>query len=329
MAAWAALLGMVGAAFLAGARQRARRRRVYRRWRLLPYRTDAATGTELVGVLELLHKRLLQRWWRRLLYAQLSGSLEIHVLPGADGEFEAVLAISVPTGAEQLVLAALRTAYPNLRLEPFPLAMGAPPALLRLKKHAPFIQRIAVADELEAPRLCDRLLVGMAATKEPCAVQLALTPTPALFDLYARFLFRARERRLARDEQQGVRVSRSEVQRAELQGGLSVQHRALFFCDLRVIASDRRSCEAIAAELRAAGAENRLVERSTAIRQALGHPYDQRVRRGEGNPLPSWSRGVFASTELAAMWHLPSVEFTAVPFARAPVPLAPAPPTVL
>jgi hypothetical protein len=32
---------------------------------------------------------------------------------------------------------------------------------------------------------------------------------------------------------------------------------------------------------------------------------------------------------LAALWHLPSVEFTAVPLARAPVPLAPAAPAVL
>src|SRR4051794_38057780 len=92
----------------AATRLRIRRRRCYRRWRLLPYRTDVATGAELVGVLELLHKRLLQRWWRRLLYGQPSGSLEVHVLPGADGEFEAALAISVPAGAQRLVLAALR-----------------------------------------------------------------------------------------------------------------------------------------------------------------------------------------------------------------------------
>src|SRR3954447_1837496 len=99
MAAWAALLGMVGAVFVGGARQRARRRRVYRRWRLLPYRTDAATGAELVGVLELLHKRLLRRWWRRLLYGQPSGSLEVHIMPAAAGELEAALAICVPVNA--------------------------------------------------------------------------------------------------------------------------------------------------------------------------------------------------------------------------------------
>jgi hypothetical protein len=112
-------------------------------------------------------------------------------------------------------------------------------------------------------------------------------------------------------------------------GGLSVQHRGLFFCDLRVVAKDRAACEAIGAELRAAGGENRLVERGTTIRQLLGRPYDRRIRRGERNPIPSWSRGVLASTELAALWHLPTVGFSAVPFARAPVPLAPASPAVL
>jgi hypothetical protein len=331
MAVWIGptLAALIMTCGLCVARARARRLRVYRRWRLLPYRTDSASGAELVALAELLHKRLAQRWWRRLVHGQPSASLEFHLVPRPDGELEAALAISVPNGSEQLVLAALRTAYANLRLEPFAVAIGSPPCVLRLKKHASFIQRIAVADERESPALCDRLLVGMAATKQPCAVQLALTPAPTLFDVYARALFRSRERRLSRDEQQGKRVARSEVDRAELQGGLSVQHRALFFCDLRVIASDRRSCEAIAAELRAAGAENRLVERGTAIRQLLGHPYDRRVSRGEGNPLPSFTCGVFASTELAALWHLPSVGFNSVPFERAPVPLAPASPNVL
>ena len=57
--------------------------------------------------------------------------------------------------------------------------------------------------------------------------------------------------------------------------------------------------------------------------------YGRRVRRGEGNPLPSFHRGVFASTELAAMWHLPSVDYATVPFERGVLPVAPAPPAIL
>ena len=48
-------------------RLHARSRRRYVRRRIAPYRTDRATAEAVVGVFEGLHKRLLQRWWRRLL----------------------------------------------------------------------------------------------------------------------------------------------------------------------------------------------------------------------------------------------------------------------
>jgi hypothetical protein len=38
---------------------------------------------------------------------------------------------------------------------------------------------------------------------------------------------------------------------------------------------------------------------------------------------------VFASTELAAVWHLPSIDYSTVPFARGVLPVAPAPPAIL
>jgi hypothetical protein len=57
--------------------------------------------------------------------------------------------------------------------------------------------------------------------------------------------------------------------------------------------------------------------------------YARRVRRGEGNPLPSIRKGVFAPAELAAIWQLPSVDYMTVPFARSGLPLAPASPAVL
>jgi hypothetical protein len=38
---------------------------------------------------------------------------------------------------------------------------------------------------------------------------------------------------------------------------------------------------------------------------------------------------VFASTELAGLWQLPSVDYLTVPFARTALPLAPAPPGIL
>ena len=119
------------------------------------------------------------------------------------------------------------------------------------------------------------------------------------------------------------------IEDAELRAGLDVQHRPLFFADLRVIAPSLRTCEQIASELRAVSAENRLVERTTAVRHGLLGLYGARVVRGEGNPLPSWHRGVYASTELAALWQLPSVDFASVPFARTGLPRVPAPPGIV
>ena len=148
-----------------------------------------------------------------------------------------------------------------------------------------------------------------------------MTPTPALFERHAKRLYKRHEARLSRERRDHLEVrDRSMVEDSELRGGLDVQHRPLFFVDLRVIAPDREQCERIASELRAEEAENRLVERGTAVRHGLLGLYTRRVQRGEGNPLPSFHKGVFASTELAAIWHLPSIDYATVPFARGVLP---------
>ncbi len=127
-----------------------------------------------------------------------------------------------------------------------------------------------------------------------------------------------------------VMRDRSMVEDIELRGGLDVQHRPLFFVDLRVIAPDRESS--------ASGSPPSCVpgRRRTAwssaerrVRHGLFGLYGRRVQRGEGNPLPSFHKGVFASTELAAIWHLPSIDYSTVPFARGVLPVAPAPPAIL
>jgi hypothetical protein len=170
----------------------------------------------------------------------------------------------------------------------------------------------------------------MATSPGAACFQLALTPTPAVFERIARRAFRRREARLARVAGSGARThNRSLLDQEELRGGLAVQHRPLFFAELRVLARERRTCEVIAAALRADSAENRLIERGATFRQGVLGVYGRRVRRGEGNPLPSLSRGVYASTELAAMWHLPAADFAAVPLARSGLPVAPAPPAIL
>ncbi len=317
------LLGML----VAIARWKARRGRAYVRLRVETYRTDNASAEAVVSMFAALHKRLLRRWWRRLLQGQPSVALEVHHAGGT-----AWLAVTCPVGLEQIVEAALRTAYPNCRLVPEPRLPGRAPAILRLKKHSEFIKRTKVLDRLEHERepAMNRLLTVLGVGGAEAFVQLAMTPTPALFEHHAKRLYKRHEARLSRERRDHLEIrDRSMVEDDELRGGLEVQHRPLFFVDLRVIAGDRERCEQIASELRAEEAGNRLVERGTAIRSGLFGLYTRRVQRGEGNPLPSFHKGVFASTELAAIWHLPSIDYSTVPFARGVLPVAPAPPAIL
>jgi len=331
----------------------ARRRRRYVRLRIGAYRTDRASHEALVAMFEALHKRLLCRWWRRLWRGQPSLALEVHMSRVVEGVAQtpvargahsrrvtdaspqnvvAWLAVCCPAGTEAMVESALRHAYPNLSLARTAVALASPRHLLRLKKRSAFIARVRAPErlELEEPSM-NRLLTAMSAGGSPATVQIALTPAPAIFERWARHAFLRREERMARRRERrlGRARTRSQVEDAELRGGLDVQHRPLFFADLRVLADSRGSCEQIASELRAEGAENRLVERGTGVRQGLLGLYRRRVARGEGNPLPSLRRGVLASTELSLLWQLPSLDYATVPFARAAVPVAPAPPAVL
>jgi hypothetical protein len=314
---------------VASSRARMRARRRYVRLSVEAYRGDHADVESVVTMFAALHKRLLRRWWRRLLLGQPSLSLEVHHTGGTT--HSAWLAISCPNELEQMVEATLRATYPNCRLRALERDVGVPPTVLRLKKHAEFIKRVKASEDFErrSEPPINRLLTVMAAGGEPAFVQIALTPTPALFETFAKHLYRRHETRLSRERREHLLVrDRSMVEDAELRGGLEVQHKPLFFVDLRVIAQRRGICERIAAELRAEGAENRLVERGTAIRHGLLGLYGRRVQRGEGNPLPSFRKGVFAAGELAPIWQLPSIDYLTVPFARSGLPQAPAPPAI-
>jgi hypothetical protein len=328
--ALALLYGAIATAVLALvallARVRARLRRRYVRLRVTPYRSDEASAEGIVSMFEALHKRLLRRWWRRLLGGQPSVGLEVHC------DRCAWLSLTCPAGLESHVEAALRGAYPNCLLEPAARAPGPPPCVVRLHKHSTFIKRAKVVDRFAHERApaVNRLITTMAACGEPVFVQIALTPVPALFEGHAKRAYKRHEKRLSRARKLRFPVlDRSMVEDAELKGGLEVQHRPLFFADVRVVGPSRGVCERIASELRAATAENRLVERGTALRHGWLGLYTRRVLRGEGNPLPRLRKGVFASTELAGMWHMPSLDYSSVPLARGALPLAPASPAIM
>lgn len=312
-------------AVLALARLWARRRRRYRRVCVLPYRGDDPELEQVVRSLDALHRRLQRRWWRRLLRGQPSLGLEVHC------DRRAWLGLTFPEGFEPQAQAALRDAYPGCRLVPAPVAIAAAPCVLRVKKHAAFTRRAKRLDRFAHERSpqVNGLITAMAACARPAFVQLALTPAPALFESHAKRAYKRHENRLSRVRKLRLPpLDPSLVERAELVGGLEVQHRPLFFADVRVVAGSREVCEQIAAQLRAGAAENRLVERGTAIRQGLLGLYTRRVLRGEGNPIPAFRRGVLATAELACFWHVPSLDYATVPFARSAVPVAPAPPAI-
>jgi hypothetical protein len=311
---------------VSAARIRARRQRRYVRLTVIPYRGDDPTAAGIVSMYEALHKRLLRRWWRRLLAGQPSVGLEIHF------HRNVWLSLTCLEGSEPLFEAALRSAYPNCRLEGATREPAVPPCVVRLKKHSAFTKRTKVVDRFEHDRApaVNRLMTTMAACGVPAFVQVVLTPTPALFEGHSKRSYKRHERRLSRERKLRVPpLDRSMVEDRELIGGLDIQHRPLFFADLRVVGPSRCVCERIASELRAASAENRLVERGTAVRHGWFGFYTRRVLRGEGNPWPSPRKGVFASTELASIWHMPSIDYATVPVARNPLPLAPAPPAIL
>jgi hypothetical protein len=322
-----ALAALAAAIAILASRALARRRRSYVRLRVMPYRTDHADSDALARLYAALHAALTERWWRRLVQGQRSCAFEARFARTASsGPASAWLAVSCPEARAAGVEAALRIAYPNASLAPEPLGEAMSGVLLRLKKHAAFIIRTATAERFERDPQppVETLLRAMAAGPAPALVQLALTPAPAAVEWLAKALFRRREAELRGDSA----VARSLVGAVELRGGLEVQHRSLFFADIRVLAPSRADCERIAGAIRSRRAENRLVERGTPVRQGRLSMFERRLRRGEGNPLPGLAREVFAPAELAELWQLPSVEFSAVPLERSSLPPAPAPPDV-
>ncbi|HEV2980245.1 MAG TPA: hypothetical protein VGX51_02335, partial [Solirubrobacteraceae bacterium] len=312
-------------------RLRDRRRRRYVRLRLETYRSDRATAEAVVAMFETLHKRLLRRWWRRVLLGQPCAALEVHHARDSAAP-RAWLAVCCEGASREMVQAALRAAYPNCRLHDHDSGLELPQTLLRLKKRTEFIKRVKVLDRFEHEREppMNRLLTTMAAGAGTTCVQIALTPAPACFERVAKRMYKRHEAHLSRVRREHLLMrDRSMVEDAELRGALDVQHRPLFFADVRVLAASRAECEGIASELRAQEAENALVQRGTHIRHGLLACYRRRLQRGEGNAVPDLRTGVYASTELASLWHAPSPDYSTVPFSRSALPLAPAPPAIL
>ena len=327
-AALVIVLAAAASLALGVSRASARRRRQYTRMRIEPYRADHAHGEALRRMLESLHLGLLRPWWARLVTGQPSVSLEVHHGDrgsAAGGWF----ALSFPSGSEDSVEGVLRTAYPNCHLRRLDGRFDPPPVLVRLRKRHIFIRRANMLERFEQLRELpvDRLLTVMGSFQGPSLVQLALTPAPDLYRGVAKQLHVLRQDRAqAREQGGGGRPGMADD--VELRGGLDLVHVPLFFLDLRVASASRGACKRIASELQVGAAENRLVTRRSRPLKDPDGRLARRVRRGEGGPLPSLWRGVFAAGEIACLWQLPSCEYSIVPVLRGSVPVAPAPPGV-
>jgi hypothetical protein len=318
------------AALMAISRMLARGRRRYVRLWLLPFRADEAEPEEVRRLLESWHQQLLQRWFRRLALGQPGMALEVVMAPDTEGDRAARLSIVCPEAMSAGLEGALLASYSDSRLLRGGQALPPLKRVVRLKKRQPFVWALRTRTDGDDRNLMDALLTQMASIADTAVVQYALAPTPALFDRYSRWRFSSIERSAegARSWDPASPGLRSEVMGAELQGGLSVQHRPLFFTDIRIGATTLTGCRLIAGALRgASGAENRLVER-THRPWARGGLYLRRLHGGLANPFPSWNRGVLSSLELAALWQLPTPGLKVVRVARSPLPRILAPPEI-
>jgi protein involved in plasmid replication-relaxation len=324
-----ALLALL-TSLLVASRTRARKRRRYRRYRLVPGRTDDATPERVSRMYETWQQQLLVRWWERLWRGQPALSAETHTVPArADDGTEPRFFLAVPDipGLAEALEGPLRACYPDVQMD---LVADRAPSWLgevaRLKKRHDFVRRIRTVERYE-PALMDTLIATMATLGEPVSVQVTLTPVPALFDRFSRWLYRQLEHaERARLVRSGERGARSEVVEQELEGGLAVQHRPLFFVDIRVSARNYQACKLAAGAIRGeSSSENRLVERRMRVRRSL---CSQRIALCRPPLVPSIRKGVMSSLELASLWQLSSPYLKGVRMERSSVPRVPAPPEV-
>jgi hypothetical protein len=299
-------------------RMRARRRRSYVRFHVRPYESDLGQTASITDTWDEIQHALLVRWWRRLIAGQPSLAAEIHsVRTKVTKVWEQRLSFVLPDERRVIdnVEAALRSTYEHVRMERIGPAV-APPwvgQIVRLKRGRSFVKgRLATpvftADGEEAQQeFCvDRLAAVMAKMQTHATVQLVLTPTPASFERAAHWWLRRHEEDQLREIGGEEAGTRSTITREELVGAAEgIAHRPFFFAEIRVAADERPAAEQLATVVQGATrrGENKLVRRFVRVRRGL---YARRLAHGEGNPLPSFLRGVLATAEVAAVWRLPN-----------------------
>ena len=292
----------------AGVRWVARRRREYIRLVIEPYRSDRLAVDALVSTLAALHSLVAVRGPRRILTGQPSVALEIHHRIRSGGAPLVWLAICAPRRLGSQVGEVVRATYPNCRLRRVTRPVGVGGRIVRLHKHRLFtdpVRRIGDVDPDRPP--VERLLRAMGAAGGSSIVQIALTPAPLAL---GRVVGRAGGKRQVAGE-----AGSSGTDEPRVIG-------PFFGADFRVIGQRAGQLATIVAELRTGRAPNRLVGRRARGR---GRMWARRIERGEANRVPTVLRATYAAEEVAAVWHLPSPGFAALPIVRSSTPIAPAP----
>ena len=176
----------------------------------------------------------------------------------------------------------------------------------------------------------NRLMTVMGACAEPAFVQLAMTPTPALFERYAKRVYKRHEAHLSRERREHLRPRPLDGRGRRAAGRPRGPAQAAV---LRRSARDRPAIAPLRADrLRAARGGGREPPRRARHRGASRPARPLRPpRRSAARAIRCrrFTRACIASTELAALWHLPSIDYATVPFARSGLPLAPAPPAIM
>ncbi len=283
----------------AGIRLVARRRREYIRLVIEPYRSDRLAVDALVSTFAALHSLVSVRGPRRILTGQPSVALEIHHQIRSGGAPLVWLAICAPRRLGTQVGEVVRATYPNCRLRRVTRNVGVGGRIVRLHKHRLFtdpVRRIGDVDPDRPP--VERLLRAMGAAGGSSIFQIALTPAPLAL---GRVVGRAGGKRKVAGE-----AGSSETDEPRVVG-------PFFGADFRVIGQRAGQLATIAAELRTGRAPNRLVGRRARGR---GRMWARRIERGEANPVPTVLRATYAAEEVAAIWHLPSPGFAALPLVR-------------
>jgi hypothetical protein len=286
---------------LAASRLRARRRRAasIARWELRLGRDDLTNPYHVQEAFEGIAGAIGVRWYQRLWRGPEHFALEVHRLPDASIRF----VLAAPVHLVAAISGPLEDLYPDVELQ---RVDGTPDWLgtvIRLKKHAPFVLSIQTTRNYEHA-FTETLVALMAKGSGELSVQIALTPAPAWIHRRARTLLKRRERGLQHADHRdpGELGIDSVVEAKELKGALELQHRTLYFCDLRVAGNDAASVRRVAGLFSQLRSENELARREMRLRRKV---YASRIAAAMPNPWPALRSGVVSTSELATLWQLP------------------------